>query len=124
MLSLEVIASSFMLLRYGFVGFETEEAAYASYREYVWSVGFGIAIKASRRSKKNGKFIDVKIACSRFGSKQESSVTVNLQSCIKTDCKAVMHVKRTEDENWVMYSFVKEHNHEITEEDYDNAMGR
>ncbi|KAH8485988.1 hypothetical protein H0E87_027434 [Populus deltoides] len=104
--------------------FETKEAAYAFYRDYALSVGFGITIKASRRSKKNGKFIDVKIACSRFGSKRESSVTVNPRSCTKTDCKAGMHMKRTEDEKWVIYSFVKEHNHEICKEDYDNATGR
>lgn len=104
--------------------FETKEAAYAFYRDYALSVGFGITIKASRRSKKNGKFIDVKIACSRFGSKRESSVTVNPRSCTKTDCKAGMHMKRTEDEKWVIYGFVKEHNHEICKEDYDNATGR
>ncbi|KAJ6316966.1 hypothetical protein OIU78_020117 [Salix suchowensis] len=104
--------------------FETKEAAYAFYRDYALSVGFGITIKASRRSKKNGKFIDVKIACSRFGSKRESSVTVNPRSCTKTNCKAGMHMKRTEDDKWVINNFVKEHNHEICKEDYDNATGR
>lgn len=32
--------------------FESKEAAYSFYREYARSVGFGITIKASRRSKK------------------------------------------------------------------------
>nr|GLL23116.1 protein FAR1-RELATED SEQUENCE 2-like isoform X4 [Ipomoea trifida] len=68
--------------------FETKEAAYSFYREYARSVGFGITIKASRRSKKSGKFIDVKIVCSRFGTKRDSDKAVNSRSCPKTDCKA------------------------------------
>ncbi|XP_043815116.1 protein FAR1-RELATED SEQUENCE 2 isoform X7 [Manihot esculenta] len=102
--------------------FETKEAAYSFYREYARSIGFGITIKASRRSKKSGKFIDVKIACSRFGSKRESSATVNPRSCIKTDCKAGMHMKRTQDEKWIIYSFIKEHNHEICPDDFYNSI--
>lgn len=102
--------------------FETKEAAYSFYREYARSVGFGITIKASRRSKKSGKFIDVKIACSRFGSKRESNAAINPRPCIKTDCKAGMHMKRTPDEKWIIYSFVKEHNHEICPDDFYNAI--
>ncbi|KAK3012045.1 hypothetical protein RJ639_010709 [Escallonia herrerae] len=51
--------------------FESKEAAYSFYREYARSLGFDITIKASRRSKKSGKFIDVKIVCSRYGSKHD-----------------------------------------------------
>eukprot|EP00257_Ricinus_communis_P017184 XP_015575566.1 protein FAR1-RELATED SEQUENCE 2 isoform X3 [Ricinus communis] len=102
--------------------FETKEAAYSFYREYARSVGFGITIKASRRSKKSGKFIDVKIACSRFGSKRESSTTVTPRSCIKTDCKAGLHMKRTQNEKWIIYSFIKEHNHEICPDDFYNSI--
>uniref|UniRef100_A0A2P2J9U5 Protein FAR1-RELATED SEQUENCE n=1 Tax=Rhizophora mucronata TaxID=61149 RepID=A0A2P2J9U5_RHIMU len=102
--------------------FETKEAAYSFYREYAQSVGFGITIKASRRSKRSGKFIDVKIACSRFGNKRESNATINPRSCIKTDCKAGMHMKRTQDDKWIIHSFVKEHNHEICPDDLDNTL--
>ncbi|KAL5581605.1 hypothetical protein UlMin_014047 [Ulmus minor] len=98
--------------------FETKEEAYSFYREYARSVGFGITIKASRRSKKSGKFIDIKIACSRFGNKRESGAAVNSRPCIKTDCKASLHIKRKEDDKWVIHSFVKEHNHEICPEDF------
>ncbi|KAI4353957.1 hypothetical protein L6164_002873 [Bauhinia variegata] len=98
--------------------FESKEAAYSFYREYARLVGFGITIKASRRSKKSGKFIDIKIACSRFGSKRESSTTVNPRPCIKTGCKAGMHMKKTADEKWVIYSFTQEHNHEICPDDF------
>ncbi|KAM0956057.1 hypothetical protein ACFX2A_024879 [Malus domestica] len=103
--------------------FESKEEAYSYYREYARSVGFGITIKASRRSKKSGKFIDIKIACSRFGSKRELGTTVNPRTCItKTDCKASLHIKRKESEKWVVHSFVKEHNHEICPDDFIYAI--
>lgn len=102
--------------------FESKEAAYSFYREYARSVGFGITIRASRRSKKSGKFIDVKIACSRFGNKRESSTVANSRSCPKTDCKASMHMKKRQDGIWYIYSFVKEHNHEICPDDFYYAI--
>ncbi|KAF5447918.1 hypothetical protein F2P56_033434 [Juglans regia] len=102
--------------------FESKEAAYSFYREYARSVGFGITIKASRRSKKSGKFIDIKIACSRFGSKRASSTTVQARPCIKTDCKAGMHIKRMADGKWIVHSFIKEHNHEICHYDFYNSV--
>ncbi|XP_052732630.1 protein FAR1-RELATED SEQUENCE 2 isoform X3 [Vigna angularis] len=98
--------------------FESKEAAYSFYREYARLVGFGITIKASRRSKKSGKFIDIKIVCSRFGSKRESGTAVNPRPCTKTDCKAGMHMKKKIDGNWIIYNFVKEHNHEICPDDF------
>nr|XP_016449484.1 PREDICTED: protein FAR1-RELATED SEQUENCE 2-like [Nicotiana tabacum] len=102
--------------------FETKEAAYSFYKEYARSLGFGITIKASRRSKNSGKFIDVKIACSRFGAKRESGSS---RSCPKTDCKASVHMKRRQDGKWYIYSFVKEHNHEICPDDfYCSVRGR
>ncbi|KAL3829972.1 hypothetical protein ACJIZ3_018774 [Penstemon smallii] len=102
--------------------FETKEAAYSFYREYARSVGFGITIKASRRSKKSGKFIDIKIVCSRFGSRRQSSTIVNPRSCPKTDCKASMHIKRKPNEKWFIHSFVEDHNHGICPEDFYNAI--
>lgn len=101
--------------------FETKEAAYSFYREYARSVGFGITIKASRRSKKSGKFIDIKIACSRFGSRRQSSTTISPRSCAKTDCKASMHIKKRLEGKWFIYSFLGEHNHEICPDDFYNA---
>ncbi|KAM7252324.1 hypothetical protein ACFE04_024207 [Oxalis oulophora] len=102
--------------------FETKEEAYAYYREYARSVGFGITIKASRRSKKTSKFIDVKVACSRFGTKRESSTTMNPRSCMKTNCKAGMQMKRTREGKWIIYSIVKEHNHKICPDDFYNGL--
>ncbi|XP_059625454.1 protein FAR-RED IMPAIRED RESPONSE 1 isoform X2 [Cornus florida] len=115
--------------------FDSKEDAFSFYKEYAKSVGFATIIKASRRSRISGKFIDAKFVCTRYGSKRESSTSetpelvsnadgsANIpikrkrgrinRSWSKTDCKACMHVKRRQDGRWIIRSFVKEHNHEI-----------
>lgn len=115
--------------------FESKEEAFSFYREYAKSVGFAVVIKASRRSRISGKFIDAKFACTRYGSKRERKAdetmepdsniesTMNIPvkrrrgrinlSWSKTDCKACMHVKTRQDGLWIISSFIKEHNHEI-----------
>lgn len=102
--------------------FDSKEDAYSFYREYARALGFGITIKASRRSKKSGNFIDIKIACSRFGTKRETGMSVNVRSFVKTDCRASMHIKRKEDGKWIIHAIVKEHNHEICPDDFYYAM--
>lgn len=114
--------------------FESKEEAFSFYREYAKSVGFAAIIKASRRSRISGKFIDAKFACTRYGNKREPAVdavaepisTTDIMAIpvkkkrgrtnrfgSKTDCKAGMHVKRRKDGRWVIHSLIKEHNHEI-----------
>ncbi|KAI9115304.1 hypothetical protein K1719_013623 [Acacia pycnantha] len=115
--------------------FVSKEEAFSYYKDYAKSVGFTAIIKASRRSRISGKFIDAKFACTRYGNKQEPcaaeasnslSNTDNIPSIpvkrkrgrvnlswAKTDCKACMHVKRRQDDRWIISSFIKEHNHEI-----------
>lgn len=116
--------------------FESKEEAFSFYKEYAKSGGFAAIIKASRRSRISGKFIDAKFACTRYGSKRERKTdetvepisnidsTTNVPvkrkrgrinlSWTKTDCKACMHVKRRQDGRWIICSFIKEHNHEIS----------
>ncbi|KAK9008661.1 hypothetical protein V6N11_075546 [Hibiscus sabdariffa] len=109
--------------------FESHGEAYSFYQEYARSMGFNTAIQNSRRSKTSREFIDAKFACSRYGTKRENDKSCNRprsrqskqdpenatgrRSCLKTDCKASMHVKRRPDGKWVIHSFVKEHNHEL-----------
>lgn len=109
--------------------FESHGEAYSFYQEYARSMGFNTAIQNSRRSKTSREFIDAKFACSRYGTKREYDKSFNRprsrqskqdpenstgrRSCLKTDCKASMHVKRKPDGKWVIHSFVKEHNHEL-----------
>ncbi|KAG5543665.1 hypothetical protein RHGRI_016429 [Rhododendron griersonianum] len=120
---------------HGGMEFNSKEDAFSFYKEYAKSIGFATITKASRRSRITGKFIDAKFVCTRYGSKREPTTsetpepastadsTLNIpnkkkrgrisQSWSKTDCKACMHVKRTQDGRWVIRSFTKEHNHEI-----------
>ncbi|GFS44827.1 FAR1-related sequence 1 [Actinidia rufa] len=115
--------------------FESKEDAFSFYKEYAKSVGFAAIIKASRRSRITGNFIDAKFVCTRYGSKRESTTSETLEpvpnadrtesiplkkkrgrmsrSWSKTDCKACMHVKRSQYGRWVVRTFIKEHNHEI-----------
>ncbi|XVF68385.1 hypothetical protein PTKIN_Ptkin10aG0201400 [Pterospermum kingtungense] len=114
--------------------FQSKEEAFSFYKEYAKSVGFTIIIKASRRSRISGKFIDAKFVCTRYGNDPETGgvdttrpvPTAGVATTIpvkkkrgvnrlwsKTDCKAGMHVKRKQDGMWVVLSFIKEHNHDL-----------
>lgn len=98
----------------GGIEFESHEEAYLFYQEYAKSMGFTTSIKNSRRSKKSKEFIDAKFACSRYGiSPDADSATSRRPTLKKTDCKASMHVKKRSERKWVVYNFVKEHNHEL-----------
>ncbi|XP_011096826.1 protein FAR-RED IMPAIRED RESPONSE 1 isoform X2 [Sesamum indicum] len=118
---------------HGSMEFESKEDAFNFYKEYASSVGFSAIIKASRRSRISGKFIDAKFVCTRYGSKRGTSLYENSQpaddtasrdpvkkkrgrinrSASKTDCKACLHVKRRQDGRWTISSFLSEHNHEL-----------
>ncbi|CAL9009043.1 unnamed protein product [Prunus brigantina] len=93
--------------------FESHEAAYTFYKAYAKSVGFGTAKLSSRRSRASKEFIDAKFSCIRYGNKQQSDDAINPRPSPKIGCKASMHVKRRPNGNWYVYSFVKEHNHEL-----------
>lgn len=93
--------------------FESHETAYAYYREYAKSMGFGTAKLSSRRSRASKEFIDAKFSCIRYGNKQQSDDAINPRPSPKIGCKASMHVKRKQNGKWFIYSFVKEHNHEL-----------
>ncbi|XP_010536056.1 PREDICTED: protein FAR1-RELATED SEQUENCE 4 isoform X2 [Tarenaya hassleriana] len=93
--------------------FDTHEDAYLFYKEYAKSVGFGTAKLSSRRSRASKEFIDAKFSCIRYGSKQQSDDAINPRPSPKIGCKASMHVKRRPNGRWYVYSFVKDHNHEL-----------
>uniref|UniRef100_A0A5B6ZZ49 Protein FAR1-RELATED SEQUENCE n=1 Tax=Davidia involucrata TaxID=16924 RepID=A0A5B6ZZ49_DAVIN len=93
--------------------FESNETAYAFYKEYAKSVGFGTAKLSSRRSRASKEFIDAKFSCIRYGNKQQSDDAINPRPSPKIGCKASMHVKRRPNGKWYIHSFIKEHNHEL-----------
>lgn len=96
--------------------FQCKEHAFSFYKEYAKSIRFAPIIKASRRSRISGKFIDAKFVCTRYGHKNGSARFENTgslptgfgahnmppmkkrgrinRSWSKTDCKACMHVKK------------------------------
>lgn len=96
--------------------FESHEAAYSFYKEYARSMGFGTAKLSSRRSRASKEFIDAKFSCIRYGNKQQSDDAINPRPSPKIGCKASMHVKRGKNGKWFVYSFVKDHNHELLPE--------
>ncbi|KAG2396442.1 hypothetical protein LR48_Vigan432s001100 [Vigna angularis] len=93
--------------------FNSKEEAFAFYQAHAKSVGFSAIIKASRRSRISGNFIDAKFACTRYGA-PPSHKPKRAPSRAKTDCKASMHVKRTPHGTWIISSFIKHHNHQIS----------
>ncbi|KAI4368610.1 hypothetical protein MLD38_017151 [Melastoma candidum] len=93
--------------------FDSHDAAYSFYRDYARSVGFGTAKLSSRRSRASKEFIDAKFSCIRYGNKQQSGDVINPRPSPKIGCKASMHVKKRPGGNWYIYSFVKEHNHDL-----------
>ncbi|KAL6976695.1 Protein FAR1-RELATED SEQUENCE 4 [Sarracenia purpurea var. burkii] len=93
--------------------FESNEAAYAFYKEYAKAVGFGTAKLSSRRSRASKEFIDAKFSCIRYGNKQQSDDAINPRPSPKIGCKASMHVKRKPNGKWYIHSLIKEHNHEL-----------
>ncbi|KAK7858772.1 protein far1-related sequence 4 [Quercus suber] len=97
----------------GDMEFDSHEDAYTFYKEYAKSVGFGTAKLSSRRSRASREFIDAKFSCIRYGNKQQSDDAINPRPSPKIGCKASMHVKRRQNGKWYIYSFVKEHNHEL-----------
>ncbi|KAK4763589.1 hypothetical protein SAY87_013027 [Trapa incisa] len=96
--------------------FESHEEAYSFYKEYARSMGFGTAKLSSRRSRASKEFIDAKFSCIRYGNKQQSDDAINPRPSPKIGCKASMHVKRGKNGKWFVYSFVKDHNHELLPE--------
>ncbi|XP_022146532.1 protein FAR1-RELATED SEQUENCE 4 isoform X2 [Momordica charantia] len=93
--------------------FESHEDAYSFYKDYAKSMGFGTAKLSSRRSRASKEFIDAKFSCIRYGNKQQSDDAINPRPSPKIGCKASMHVKRRQNGKWYVYSFVKDHNHEL-----------
>ncbi|KAF8398441.1 hypothetical protein HHK36_017368 [Tetracentron sinense] len=93
--------------------FESNEAAYSFYKEYAKSEGFGTAKLSSRRSRRSKEFIDAKFTCARYGRKHESADVIKPRPSPKIGCNASMHVKRRDDGKWFVYSFIKDHNHEL-----------
>ncbi|TXG64505.1 hypothetical protein EZV62_011499 [Acer yangbiense] len=76
-------------------------------------MGFGASKTQCRRSKVTMEWIEAKYACTREGTKRKTNA-LNPRPCLKSNCQALLHVKRREDRKWFVYHFVREHNHELS----------
>ncbi|XP_058083412.1 protein FAR1-RELATED SEQUENCE 4-like [Magnolia sinica] len=93
--------------------FESEEAVYAFYNQYARRVGFGITRLSVRRSRTDKSKIAGHYACSKHGLKVKKKSSGNPRPTLKAGCKAMIKAKRKETGKWVLFAFVKEHNHEL-----------
>ncbi|XP_020232603.1 protein FAR1-RELATED SEQUENCE 1 isoform X2 [Cajanus cajan] len=107
--------------------FNSKDEAFSYYQAHAKSVGFSAIIKASRRSRISGNFIDAKFACTRYGIAPTPSNPHKPKRARtnppgpKTDCKACMHVKRTHHGTWIISSFIKHHNHQTSPHHNNNT---
>ncbi|TVU49926.1 hypothetical protein EJB05_01270, partial [Eragrostis curvula] len=92
------------------------EEARDYYNLYSWEMGFGIRY---HRSNKNGcKYrtkMDIVCSCEGRPEKHTSS------SC-RTQCKAMIRVRRTKDHGWFVSTFVEAHNHPFFESCGENKQ--
>lgn len=101
-----------------FIGmvFESETEAYQLYNEYSKQMGFGIRKKLCRRSKVNNVVIAGWYVCSRQGVHVRREKTANPRLVMRVGCPALLKVKRVASDKWKVTDFVKEHNHELDQE--------
>ncbi|KAK0579511.1 hypothetical protein LWI29_027276 [Acer saccharum] len=76
--------------------FESKEEAFSFYKEYAKSVGFATIIKASRRSRISGKFIDAKFVCTRYGNKREPSTAETAEAVTNSDSMTSIPSRKSE----------------------------
>ncbi|KAL6880653.1 hypothetical protein ACP4OV_012218 [Aristida adscensionis] len=91
------------------MSFDSRAEAFEFYNSYSWEVGFGIQWGDSRKSAA-GTIIMQEIVCSCAG-KPEKGNTVTL----RTGCKAMIRLHRSDDNGWYICEFQRGHNHPMSE---------
>lgn len=92
--------------------FDSEVAAFYSYRAYATSIGFGAVTKSSK-SNEEGVKTHVTYSCQRAG-KHKPSTTVNppkFRPTSKIECQARINVTRQVDGKYMVTNVVLGHNH-------------
>ncbi|PON64003.1 FHY3/FAR1 family [Parasponia andersonii] len=102
------------------VGMELDsaESAREFYEMYGRRMGFTIRNNRTRRSLKDNSIIGREFVCSKEGFRSEKCahrVNKILSSRLTTrkGCNAMMRIAAKNGGKWVIYGFVKEHNHEL-----------
>ncbi|KAL5543146.1 hypothetical protein UlMin_010856 [Ulmus minor] len=98
--------------------FESAESARAFYEMYGRHMGFTIRNNRSRRSLKDNSVIGREFVCSKEGFRSEKCANrVNRvrpsKRATREGCNAMMRIAAKTGGLWIIYGFVKEHNHEL-----------
>ena len=103
--------------RYSLIGkrFDSPDNAYDFYNEYGLSKGFGIRKSYHNKHSVTKEIYQHVFVCNKEGYKnmndKRTSENVKRRSIKRTGCKAMMQVKLSHDQNWVVEKFFDEHNH-------------
>ncbi|CAL5417007.1 unnamed protein product [Camellia sinensis] len=98
--------------------FESAEDAREFYEMYGRCVGFTIRNNRTRRSLKDNSVIGREFVCSKEGfradkhAKRENRI-LPLRPATREGCNAMLRIAAKDKGKWVVYGFVKEHNHEL-----------
>lgn len=103
-----------------FVGmqFESAEDAREFYEMYGRHLGFTIRNNRTRRSVKDNSIIGREFVCSKEGfrigkhANKKNGVLPSRQAT-REGCNAMMRITAKDGGKWVIYGFVKDHNHEL-----------
>ncbi|CAK9147673.1 unnamed protein product [Ilex paraguariensis] len=104
--------------------FESEEAAKSFYNSYARRVGFSTRVSMSRRSRRDGAIIQRSFVCAKEGFRVEKEKPGRDSGRVKrpraetrVGCKAMLVIKIQDSGRWVVWGFMKEHNHELVPPD-------
>lgn len=98
--------------------FESAEEAREFYEMYGRQMGFTIRNNRTRRSLKDNSIIGREFVCSKEGfraekhAKRENKVS-SPRPATREGCNAMLRIAAKGGGKWVIYGFVKEHNHEL-----------
>ncbi|XP_059283742.1 protein FAR1-RELATED SEQUENCE 5-like [Lycium ferocissimum] len=96
--------------------FESAEDAREFYELYGRRMGFTIRNNRTRRSLKDNSIIGREFVCSKEGFRSQKHVNnrgLPSQPATREGCNAMLRIAAKEGGKWVIYAFVKEHNHEL-----------
>ncbi|XP_057956986.1 protein FAR1-RELATED SEQUENCE 5-like isoform X2 [Malania oleifera] len=103
-----------------FIGmeFDSAEDAREFYEMYGRRMGFTIRNNRTRRSLKDNSIIGREFVCSKEGFRAEKNanrknIFFPLRPATREGCNAMLRITAKNGGKWVIYGFIKEHNHEL-----------
>lgn len=99
--------------------FESAENAREFYEMYGRHMGFTIRNNRTRRSLKDNSIIGREFVCSKEGFRAEKyanrlSKGLPSRPATREGCNAMLRIGAKDGGKWIIYGFVKEHNHELS----------